>query len=67
MNSRKTKTNKIWGERMTSKPSYLLTKINASIDIDKKLYVQDIKASTAHCKMLAKQQIINKDIFSQSF
>ena len=61
MNSKKTKTNKIWGERMTSKPSYLLTKINASIDIDKKLYVQDIKASTAHCKMLAKQQIINKD------
>jgi argininosuccinate lyase len=61
MNSKKTKTNKIWGERMTSKPSYLLTKINASIDIDKKLYVQDIKASTAHCKMLAKQKIINKD------
>ena len=61
MNSKKTKTNKIWGQRMKSKPSYLLTKINASIDIDKKLYVQDIKASIAHAKMLAKQKIIKKD------
>tara|TARA_B100000963_G_scaffold212187_1_gene184904 strand:- start:3994 stop:5388 length:1395 start_codon:yes stop_codon:yes gene_type:complete len=62
MISKKTKTNKIWGERMKSKPSNLLTKINASINIDKKLYAQDIKASIAHCKMLAKQKIIKKDI-----
>tara|TARA_B100000963_G_C22624703_1_gene671717 strand:+ start:1894 stop:3288 length:1395 start_codon:yes stop_codon:yes gene_type:complete len=62
MNSKKTKTNKIWGERMKSKPSYLLTKINASINVDKKLYSQDIKASIVHCKMLAKQKIIKKDI-----
>ena len=61
MNSKKTKTNKIWGQRMKSKPSYLLTKINASIDVDKKLYVQDIKASIAHVKMLARQKIIKKD------
>ena len=62
MINKKTKTNKIWGERMRSKPSYLLTKINASINIDKKLYVQDIKGSIAHCKMLVKQKIIKKDI-----
>tara|TARA_B100000212_G_scaffold340106_1_gene319918 strand:+ start:342 stop:1736 length:1395 start_codon:yes stop_codon:yes gene_type:complete len=62
MISKKTKTNKIWGERMRSKPSYLLTKINASIYIDKKLYAQDIRGSIAHCKMLAKQKIIKKDI-----
>ena len=62
MISKKTKTNKIWGERMKSKPSYLLTKINASIDVDKKLYVQDIKGSIAHCKMLVKQKIIDKNI-----
>ena len=60
MISNKTKTNKIWGERMKSKPSYLLTKINASINVDKKLYVQDIKGSIAHCKMLLKQKIIKK-------
>ena len=62
MISKKTKTNKIWGERMKSKPSYLLTKINASINIDKKLYVQDIKGSIAHCKMLVKQKIIKNDV-----
>ncbi len=62
MINKKTKTNKIWGERMRSKPSYLLTKINASINVDKKLYVQDIKGSIAHCKMLVKQKIIKKDI-----
>ena len=62
MISKKTKTNKIWGERMRSKPSYLLTKINASINVDRKLYVQDIKGSIAHCKMLVKQKIIKKDM-----
>ena len=58
----KTKTNKIWGTRMKSKPSELLTKINASIDVDKELYQQDINGSIAHCKMLAKQKIIKSDI-----
>ena len=58
----KTKTNKVWGERMKSKPSKLLTEINASIDIDQELYVQDIQGSIVHCKMLAKQKIIDQNI-----
>ena len=58
----KTKTNKVWGKRMKSKPSELLTKINASIDVDKELYQQDLNGSIAHCKMLAKQKIIKSDI-----
>jgi len=58
----KTKTNKVWGTRMKFKPSELLTKINASIDVDKELYQQDINGSIAHCKMLAKQKIIKSDI-----
>ena len=58
----KTKTNKVWGTRMKSKPSELLTKINASIDVDKELYQQDINGSIVHCKMLAKQKIIKSDI-----
>ncbi len=57
-----TKTNKVWGERMKSKPSKLLTEINASIDIDKQLYQQDIDASIVHCRMLVKQKIIKSDI-----
>ena len=56
----KTKTNKVWGERMKSKPSKLLTEINASIDIDQELYIQDIQGSIVHCKMLAKQKIIDQ-------
>ena len=55
----KNKTNKVWGERMKSKPSKLLTKINASVDVDKELYKQDIIGSIAHCKMLSKQKIVN--------
>ena len=58
----KTKTNKVWGTRMKSKPSEFLTKINASIDVDKELYQQDLNGSIAHCKMLAKQKIIKSDI-----
>ena len=58
----KTKTNKVWGTRMKSKPSELLTKINASIDVDKELYQQDLNGSITHCKMLAKQKIIKSDI-----
>ena len=58
----KTKTNKVWGKRMKSKPSKLLTEINASIDIDKKLYEQDINGSIAHCKMLTKKKIISSQV-----
>ncbi len=56
---KKTKVNKIWGGRMKAKPSLLLTQINASIDVDKILYAEDIAGSIAHCKMLSKQKIIS--------
>jgi argininosuccinate lyase len=59
---KKTKANKIWGERMKNKPSPLLTQINASIDVDKILYAEDIAGSIAHCKMLSKQKIISSVI-----
>ena len=39
--------------------SKLLDQFNASINFDKKLYEQDIKASIAHSKMLAIQEIIS--------
>ncbi len=59
---KKTKVNKIWGGRMKAKPSPLLTQINASIDVDKILYAEDIAGSIAHCKMLSKQKIISSVI-----
>jgi argininosuccinate lyase len=34
--------------------------INASIGFDRRLYAQDIRASKAHCAMLARQGIIAK-------
>ncbi len=59
---KKTKVNKIWGGRMKAKPSLLLNQINASIDVDKILYAEDIAGSIAHCKMLSKQKIISSVI-----
>lgn len=53
--------NKMWGGRFTDGPSELMEKINASIDFDKVLYEQDIKASKVHATMLARQDIITND------
>tara|TARA_Y100001960_G_C14735339_1_gene859960 strand:+ start:723 stop:2105 length:1383 start_codon:yes stop_codon:yes gene_type:complete len=39
-------------------PSKLLEEINNSINIDKRLYKEDIETSIAHCKMLIKTKII---------
>ncbi len=39
-------------------PSKLLEEINSSINIDKRLYQEDIEASIAHCRMLIQTKII---------
>ena len=41
-------------------PSEILDDINSSIDIDQRLYEEDIAGSIAHTKMLGKQKIISK-------
>ena len=41
-------------------PSEILDDINSSIDIDQRLYEEDIAGSIAHAKMLCKQKIISK-------
>ena len=38
--------------------SSLLEKINSSIDVDQRLYKEDIQGSIAHCKMLIQSKII---------
>lgn len=53
--------NKMWGGRFESAPSDIMTKINASIDIDQRLWRQDIQGSKAHCSMLMKQSIIPQE------
>ncbi len=50
----------MWGGRFNDAPAALLEKLNASIHFDWKLYAQDIRASLAHCEMLAECGIIEK-------
>jgi argininosuccinate lyase len=52
-------SNKMWGGRFAAGPDAVMAEINASIDVDRKLYRQDIAASKAHAAMLAEQGIIS--------
>src|SRR6202140_4380516 len=54
-------SNKMWGGRFGSGPDALMEEINASIDVDRRLYRQDIAASKVHAAMLARQAIITHD------
>ncbi len=54
----KKNANTMWGGRFETGPDALMSRINASIDFDKRLYAQDIRASIAHAQMLGKQRII---------
>ena len=48
-----------WGGRFKAKPDDLMTRINASIGFDKRLWREDIAASKAHAAMLRDQGIIS--------
>ena len=49
----------IWGTRIKKKTSSLFQKIGSSIDVDKRLYKEDIVGSIAHVEMLFRQKIIS--------
>ena len=51
-------SNAMWGGRFASGPDAIMESINASIDFDKRMAVQDIAGSIAHASMLARQNII---------
>ena len=53
-------TNLAWGGRFAAAPSDIMQAINASLDIDKRLYAQDIAGSLAHSAMLVKRRIISR-------
>ena len=53
------KNEAVWGTRFKQKTSNLFQKSGTSIEIDKKLFKEDIEASIIHTKMLAKQKIIS--------
>ena len=54
----KNKNKTVWSKRLKGKPSKSFQRIGSSIAIDKRLYKQDIFASTVHTQMLIKQKII---------
>ena len=49
----------IWNTRVKKNTSNLFQKVGSSIDIDKRLYQEDIKGSISHVEMLFKQKIIS--------
>jgi argininosuccinate lyase len=49
----------IWNTRIKKNASPLFQKVGNSIDIDKRLYKEDIQGSIAHVEMLFKQKIIS--------
>ena len=56
----KNKNNRtIWGTRIKKSSSTLFQKIGSSINIDKKLFKEDILGSIIHVEMLFKQKIIS--------
>ena len=57
----KNKNKTVWGARFNNATSKIFEKIGASIDIDKRLYEEDILGSIVHTQMLTKQKIINRE------
>ena len=57
--SEKQNNNKIWGGRFSASTNELMEEFNSSIQIDKRLYNQDIEGSIVHAEMLCKQKIIS--------
>lgn len=52
---------KLWGGRFKSGADKIVDRFNASIGFDKRLWKEDIEGNRAYCKMLGKENIINKD------
>ena len=55
----KNKNKAVWSTRFNNATSKIFEKIGASIDIDKRLFEEDIFGSIVHTQMLIKQKIIN--------
>ena len=55
----------IWNTRIKKNSTNLFKKVGGSLSIDKRLFKEDIEASTVHVEMLFKQKIINFKIKSK--
>ena len=54
------KNKAVWNTRFNKTTSKIFEKIGASIDIDKRLFEEDILGSVVHAQMLIKQKIIDR-------
>lgn len=53
--------NALWGGRFAAGPADIMSRINASIKFDRRLFAQDIAGSKAHCEMLVAQGIVSTE------
>ena len=58
----KKKNKAVWSDRFNNSASKIFEKIGSSIDIDKRLFEEDIFGSIVHTQMLIKQKIISKKV-----
>ena len=56
-----TQENQMWGGRFSEGPAAVMQEINASIDIDQRLWREDIAGSKAHVAMLAACNIVSTE------
>ncbi len=54
-------SNSMWGGRFGTGPSAIMQRINASIDVDQRLWREDIAGSKAHAAMLRDQRIVSHE------
>lgn len=59
--SSKSTASDMWGGRFDAGPSDIMQAINASVDIDQRLYNQDIDGSLAHARMLSACGVISSE------
>jgi argininosuccinate lyase len=53
--------NSLWGGRFAAGPAEIMRRINASIDVDRRLYAEDIAGSQAHSAMLVARGILSQE------
>ena len=56
----KNKNKAVWGTRFNNTTSKIFEQIGASVEVDKRLFEEDIIGSIVHSQMLVKQKIIGK-------
>ncbi|MGB0733034.1 MAG: argininosuccinate lyase [Pontibacterium sp.] len=54
------KTNQQWGGRFSEPTDEFVARFTASVDFDQRMYLQDIRGSVAHAKMLVKAGVLSE-------